>query len=226
MRARVLNIARLHSEYYYSIASCPARTIFSFTTLDSNLCVAMKIFLLQHLAVATLLSLLANDSVAAKVCPVMMISDMELSESQSPTHEQEDDGECMTLQQVLNRVSLGSGPVNCTAVYVHRGDHYLTSPVNFIANSVHIVGVGNNISIICNYSKVHETRGSEYMWLFQNNRNVIIRNLNFYACPYPFRILYAKDVYVADSSFRYVLSIIQCISSIIQLQNGHYDSKE
>lgn len=174
----------------------------SFARYIVSIDAAMKILLVLRLAAATLVCLLLNGRVAANICSVMMTSAMDPSECPSVILEY--DNECKTLQEVLNHVSRGSDPGNCAVVYVHTGDHYLTSPVNFSANSVHIIGVGNNISIICNYSEVHESSASAYMWLFENTRNIIIRNLNFYACPYPFRIQYAKDVYVADSSFRLV----------------------
>lgn len=112
------------------------------------------------------------------------------------------DGECETLQQVLDLISATSYPANCTAVYVHAGNHYLTSPVNFSNEHVNIIGVGDNVSVICNYSMIHGSSGSEYMWLFENTVSVTLQNIEFYECPYPFRMLYVQNIYVTDSVFR------------------------
>lgn len=153
------------------------------------------------LMVVTLVSILVNGSVAEidDNCPVKWaISTNDLQNCSNI--ETISDDECKSLQQVLDMLS-SLDHVNCASISIKSGNHYLTSPVNFNARNVQMIGVGSIISITCEYSTVR-SNGSEYMWLFDNTTSVIIKNLDFYNCPYPFRILHTQHVYLVDSSFR------------------------
>ena len=161
-----------------------------------------------------MLILLVTSRATANGCPVEILvssgeldmpdsSGMGLGDCEGLEHGPQGGG-CWSLQQALDRIASSSDqdPSNCTTLRVHDGEHYLTSPVDFSSiEHISMIGVGSNVSIVCNYSKSHENGSIEYTWLFQDTASVILQNIKFYGCPYPFRMIHVQSVYVMDSSF-------------------------
>ena len=148
-----------------------------------------------------LLALLVVGRIAAE-CPVDLVIN-----GNSTDDATDNGGKCKSLQEALERLSITSVTnvtVESAIIYVHSGYHYLTAPINFSANFVNVTGIGENVFITCNYPTKPEgiTGGEYYTWLFQETLSVTIENLEFYQCPYPFRILHTQNVHIIDSSFR------------------------
>ena len=107
----------------------------------------------------------------------------------------------LTLQQAVEQILQQEKDINCTSVELLSGTHTITSQTLFTAEltSLQFVGVGENVSVSCDYSVA-----TNYTWYFEQLESVVLQNIHFEGCPRPLRLDTIADVEIRNCSFRLV----------------------
>ena len=107
----------------------------------------------------------------------------------------------LTLQQAVEQILAQDRDTNCTSVELSSGTHTITSQTLFTAEltGLQFVGVGENVSVSCNYSVA-----TNYTWYFEQLESVVLQNIHFEGCPRPLRLDTIADVEISNCSFRSV----------------------
>ncbi len=90
-----------------------------------------------------------------------------------------------------------------TQISLPEGSHYIFTPTNFEARSVSIVGLGENVTITCDYYADSETDDPDkiHTWFFNQSSSVELRNMNFAGCGFPFRFFAVRRVHISFCTF-------------------------
>ena len=106
----------------------------------------------------------------------------------------------------MEQVIADDGDKNCTTLELPSGMHRIISQTYFPANmtSVQFVGVGEYVSVVCNYS---DYIMANYTWYFDHLKSVVIQNLHFEGCPRPLRLDTVAEVKIRSTSFRSVTRV-------------------
>ena len=106
----------------------------------------------------------------------------------------------LTIQQAINN-SLLEDCINEGYVQIQlpSGKHIITSQTFFstMLETIEFVGVGNNVSVSCDYDL-----SSNYTWYFYGLSSVTLTNIHFENCPRPLRIDTVINVTIHKCSFR------------------------
>ena len=106
----------------------------------------------------------------------------------------------LTIQQAINN-SLLEDCINESHVRIQlpSGKHIITSQTFFstMLETIEFVGVGNNVSVSCDYDL-----SSNYTWYFYGLSSVTLTNIHFENCPRPLRIDTVINVTIHNCSFR------------------------
>ena len=106
----------------------------------------------------------------------------------------------LTIQQAINN-SLLEDCINEGYVQIQlpSGKHIITSQTFFstMLETIEFVGVGNNVSVSCDYDL-----SSNYTWYFYGLSSVTLTNIHFDNCPRPLRIDTVTNVTIQNCSFR------------------------
>ena len=156
----------------------------------------MKKAVFSKPAITVLLVLVVSIGTADN-CSIEMTVDNDLEPSEYSGSGRD---ECGSLQDVLTDLDSSLNSSSSATIHIHEGEHYLTSPVQFNVECIHIIGVGSNVSVSCNYSKSGNAN-IDYTWQFNHSSSVSLHNLKFYGCPYPFRMLHVQTLSVTHCSF-------------------------
>ena len=101
----------------------------------------------------------------------------------------------LTLQQAINLLE----DCNDAQIQLPSANHIITSQTFFstMLETIEFVGVGNNVSVSCDYDLT-----SNYTWYFYGLSSVTLTNIHFDNCPRPLRIDTVTNVTIQNCSFR------------------------
>ena len=89
------------------------------------------------------------------------------------------------------------------AITLPDGVHYITTQINFGDANVNFVGLGHNVTVVCEYYADNETFDSAriHTWFFNKSRSVGMENIHFRNCGFPFRLTFIQQVNINNCTF-------------------------
>ena len=161
--------------------------------------------------VLCLLSMLMN-SLDANIVNVMVNSEAPSTISSCQQGTEENLVICVDLDTAIEYVvsvpqsvqNSSSGVAAGTAIIsLPNGVHYITTQTNFGDANVHFVGLDHGVMVVCDYQADNETSDAAqiHTWYFNKSENVVLENVHFRNCGFPFRFIFVQQVNIRNCTF-------------------------
>ena len=113
---------------------------------------------------------------------------------------------CSDLQSAINWIVESSvySARECIEIRLPDGDHTITGQTDLKNASVHLVGLGDYVTVQCTYiadTNLNESR-EIHTWYFDHSDSVAFNNIHFRSCGFPFRFDTIRNVYLNNCTFR------------------------
>ena len=103
-------------------------------------------------------------------------------------------------------VSRTQGPSQDDIVEIRlvNGIHTLSKQSDLQNASMHLIGLGNDVTIQCDYFADPGLNGSReiHTWYFDRSDSVTFKNVHFRSCGFPFRLDTVRNVDISNCTFR------------------------
>ena len=108
----------------------------------------------------------------------------------------------LEIENVFNETDINSTS-SSVAITLPNGVHYITTQTNFGDANVNFVGLGHNVTVVCEYYADNETFDSAriHTWFFNKSRSVGMENIHFRNCGFPFRLTFIQQVNIHNCTF-------------------------
>lgn len=159
-------------------------------------------------AVVCLLSMLINSLDATDVS-VTVNSEVAASSPSCQQGMEDNSVICKDLDTAIEHavsVSLNStnnGTAGTAIVSLPNGVYYITTQTNFGNANIHFLGLDHSVMVVCGYHADNETSDAAqiHTWYFNKSENVVLENIHFSNCGFPFRFTFVQQVDIGNCTF-------------------------
>ena len=118
----------------------------------------------------------------------------------------------------------GSSQDNIVEICLMDGIHTITKQSDLQNASMHLIGLGNDVTIQCDYFADPGLSGSRqiHTWYFDRSDSVAFKNVHFKTCGFPFRLDTIRNVDISNCTFRSAV-INYHYNPLITIKRGMHD---